>query len=71
MPKVYLYFSPVGLERGSDPCCVNPILSSFLSLMDVQLFSNLGLDASIDLKVGLMNTYKDFMQNHYARVSEK
>lgn len=33
-------------------------------LMDVQLLSNLGWEAKVDLKVGLMNAYKDFVQNH-------
>ena len=34
-------------------------------LMDVQLLSNLGWDAKIDLKAGLMDTYKDFVHSRY------
>ena len=37
-------------------------------LMDVELLSNLGWHAKIDLKVGLTNAYKDFMQNHEKKV---
>ena len=36
-------------------------------LMDVQLLSKLGWSAKIDLKVGLMNAYQDFMRNHRSK----
>ena len=36
-------------------------------LMDVQLLSNLGWKAKIDLKVGLITAYQDFVQNHYLK----
>jgi len=36
-------------------------------LMDVQLLSKLGWSAKIDLKVGLMNAYQDFMRNHCSK----
>ena len=36
-------------------------------LLDVQLLSKLGWKAKIDLKVGLMNAYQDFVQNHYLK----
>ena len=33
-------------------------------LMDVTLLSNLGWNAQMDLQVGLINAYKDFIKNH-------
>ena len=36
-------------------------------LMDVQLLSKLGWGAKIDLRAGLVNTYQDFLKNHYAK----
>ena len=36
-------------------------------LMDIQLLTNLGWSAKINLKDGLANTYQDFLKNNYAK----